>query len=75
MFDGPFSEQEYGEVTMNEALTALLTLLTGIYAFLTSRILRANEAVVSAMRAEHEAAGTDRTLGLTLTTRGTRTAS
>ncbi len=43
-------------MTMNEALTALLTLLTGIYAFLTSRILRANEAVVSAMRAEREAA-------------------
>jgi hypothetical protein len=37
-------------------LTALLTLLTAVYAFLTWRILRANEAVVGAMREERRAA-------------------
>ncbi len=35
-----------------EVLTAILTFLTGVYAWLTSRILRTNEAVVRAMREE-----------------------
>jgi hypothetical protein len=43
------------QVNVNEVLTAVLTLITGIYAFLTWRILRTNQEVVSAMRAEREA--------------------
>lgn len=41
---------------MNEILTAVLTVITGVYAFLTWRISRANEALVAAMRVQHEAA-------------------
>lgn len=40
---------------MIELLTALLVVVTGFYAYVTRRILRANEAVVAAMREQSEA--------------------
>jgi hypothetical protein len=43
-------------IGVNEILQAILALLTAIYVVLMFRMLRANEAVVAAMRAEREAA-------------------
>lgn len=41
---------------MSEILTAILIVITAVYAFLTWRISKANEAVVTTMRLHHEAA-------------------
>ena len=44
-----------GDKRMIDILTALLVVITGFYAWVTFRILRANEAVVQAMRDQLEA--------------------
>ncbi len=43
-------------VAVTDLLTAILTVITGVYAFLTWRILKSNEAVVAVMREQREAA-------------------
>ena len=51
-FPGAVSD---GDKRMIDILTALLVVITGFYAWVTFRILRANEAVVQAMRDQLEA--------------------
>jgi hypothetical protein len=52
VFPGAVSD---GDKRMIDILTALLVVITGFYAWVTFRILRANEAVVQAMRDQLEA--------------------
>jgi hypothetical protein len=45
-----------GPFTMVNLLTALLVAITAFYAWVTHRILKANEKVVSVMQAQHDSA-------------------
>ena len=55
---GPVHSKLYSSCTVSkviEVLTGLLVVITAFYAWVTFRILKANESVVSAMQAQNEA--------------------